>query len=77
MYVGHATAYEVLTVSHTSVTAKLTKKFGHLSALSVVCRVWGGGTFKCVHRESEEGRLALNCSLVEPIQLLLLLDGHI
>ena len=36
------------------------------------------GVFKCVHRESEEAVWSLDCSLVEPVQLLLLkLDGHI
>ena len=33
------------------------------------------GAFKCVHRE--ETVWALGCSLFEPTQLLLLLDGHI
>ena len=36
------------------------------------------GAFKCVHRESEEAIRTLGCSLVEPVQLLLLmLYGHI
>ena len=35
------------------------------------------GALKCVHRESEEARCAIDCSLVELLQLLLLLDGHI
>ena len=33
--------------------------------------------FKGVHRESEEAVWAICCSLVEPVQLLPLLDGHI
>ena len=35
------------------------------------------GAFKCVNGESEEAVWALGCSLVEPVQLLLLLDEHI
>ena len=36
------------------------------------------GAFKCVHQESEEAVWALDCSLVELVQLLLLmLDEHI
>ena len=35
------------------------------------------GAFKCVHKEGEKGVWALGCSLVDPVQLLLLLDGHI
>ena len=35
------------------------------------------GAFKCVHQESEEAVWALGCSLVEPVHLFFLLNGHI
>ena len=35
------------------------------------------GALKCVHRVSEEAVWALSYSLVKPVQLFLLLNGHI